>query len=91
MTVDLLIFGRVNSLTVLNLCFYPELKQLYCHNFGSLDVNTLSKCFFYYRMYKTDHTFEKYFDIIEGKLLRSFVNFRMCNNVLPIVKGGWLR
>ena len=32
MTVDLLIFGRVNSLTVLSLCFYPELKQLYCHN-----------------------------------------------------------
>ena len=55
------------------------------------DVNNSSKCCFYYRMYKTDHTFEKYFDIIEGKLLRSFVNFRMCNNVLPIVKGGWLR
>jgi len=32
MTVDLLIYGRVNSLTVLNICFYPELKQLYHHN-----------------------------------------------------------
>ena len=41
-------------------------------------------------MYKTDQTFEKYFDIIDGKLLRSFVNFRMCN-VLPIEKGCWLR
>ena len=40
-------------------------------------------------MYKTDHRFEKYFDIID--VLRSFVNFRMCNNVLPIEKGRWLR
>ena len=42
-------------------------------------------------MYKTDHKFEKYFDIIDGKLLRSFVNFRMCTNVLPIEKGCWVR
>ena len=28
------------------------------------DVNTSSK-WFYYRMYKTDHKFEKYFDIID--------------------------
>ena len=32
MTVDLLIFGRVKSVTVLNIYFYPELKQLYFHN-----------------------------------------------------------
>jgi len=32
MTVDLLIFGRVKSVTVLNIYFYPELKQLYYHN-----------------------------------------------------------
>jgi len=38
-------------------------------------------------MYKTDHKFEKYVDIIDGKLIRSFVNFWMCNNVLPIEKG----
>ena len=50
-------------------------------------VNTSSKCF-YYRMYKTDHKFEKYFDIIDGKLW-SFVNFRMCNNALPIERGRW--
>ena len=49
-----------------------------------------SKCF-YYRIYKTDHKFEKYFDIIDGKLLRSFVNCLMCNNVLPIEKSRWLR
>jgi len=42
------------------------------------------------RMYKTDHKFEKYFDIMDGKLLRSFVNVRMCNNILPIEKGRWL-
>ena len=46
---------------------------------------------FLYRMYKTDHKFEKYFDIIDGKLLRSFVNFRMCDNVVPIETGRWLR
>ena len=32
MTADLLIFDRVKSLTVLNICFYPELKLLYDHN-----------------------------------------------------------
>ena len=42
-------------------------------------------------MYKTGHKFEKYFDIIDGKLLRSFVNCLMCNNVLPIEKSRWLR
>ena len=50
------------------------------------DVNNLSKCL-YYRMYKTDRKFEKHFDIIDGKLLRSFVNFKMCNNGLPIERG----
>ena len=50
------------------------------------DVNTSTK-WFYYRMYKTDHKFEKYFDIIDGKL---FCKFRMCNNVLPIERGLWL-
>ena len=70
-------FGRVNSLTVLNIYFYPELKQLYYHKLKQKwqsDVNNSSKCF-YYRMYKTDHKFEKYVDIIDGKLIRSFVNF----------------
>ena len=54
------------------------------------DVNTSSK-WFYYRMYKTDHKFEKYVDIMDDKLLRSFVNFRMCNYVLPIERCRWLR
>jgi len=40
---------------------------------GQSDVNNSSKSF-YYRMYKTDHKFENYFDIIDGKLLESFVN-----------------
>jgi len=59
---------------------FSQFKQKWQSN-----VNNSSKCF-YYRMYKTDHRFDKYFDIIDGKLLRSFVNFRMCNNVLPIEK-----
>ena len=42
-------------------------------------------------MYKIVHKFVKYFDIIDGKLLRSFVSFRMWNNVLPIEKGCWVR
>ena len=46
---------------------------------------------FYHRMYKTDIKFESYFDIIDGKLLRSFVNCLMCNNVLPKERGRWLR
>ena len=42
-------------------------------------------------MYKTDHEFEKYFNLFDGKRLRSFVNFKMCNNVLRIERGRWLR
>ena len=30
-------------------------------------------------MLKVEHKFEKYLDILEGKLLNSFINFRMCN------------
>ena len=46
---------------------------------------------FLYRMYKTEHKFEKYFDFIDGKLFSFFVNFRMCDNVLPIERDRWLR
>ena len=39
-----------------------------------------------YRMFKVEHKFEKYLDILEGKFLNSFINFRMCNNYLPVEK-----
>ena len=29
--------------------------------------------------------------MLDVKLLRSLVNFRMCNNILPIERGRWLR
>ena len=37
------------------------------------------------------HKFEKYLDILEGKFLNSFINFRMCNNYLPVEKGRWYK
>ena len=37
-------------------------------------------------MFKGEHKFEKYLDILEGKFLKSFTNFRMCNNDLPVEK-----
>ena len=51
------------------------------------DVNTLSKCFFIIECIKLIISLR----MLDVKLLRSLVNFRMCNNVLPIERGRWLR
>ena len=44
-----------------------------------------------YRIYKTKHKFEQFFELIEVKHLRFFINFRLCNHHLPIERGRWLR
>jgi len=42
-----------------------------------------------YRMYKNEHKYETYLDILPCFYRQHFVNFRMCNNVLPIEKLRW--
>ena len=42
-------------------------------------------------MLKVEHKFEKYLDISEGNFFNSFINFRMCNNYLPVEKRRWCK
>lgn len=50
----------------------------------SVEIYNQNKCL-NYRMYKTDH----YPNILDGKLLQPFVNFRMCRNQVPFEMGRW--
>ena len=51
-------------------------------------VQESSKCF-NYRMYKSEHKFENYLTFLPVKLMKHFINFRLCNNKLPIETGRW--
>ena len=42
-----------------------------------------------YRLYKTEHKFENYLIQLPLGLLQKFINFRLCNNRLPIEVGRW--
>ena len=42
-----------------------------------------------YRIFKTDHAFENYFNTLEEKDLLVFSKFRMINHKLPIECGRW--
>jgi len=41
------------------------------------------KCF-NYKIFKTEHTYETFFDILPSAYLQKMINFRMCNNCLTI-------
>lgn len=51
-------------------------------------LNESSKCV-NYRMFKTEHKFEKYLISLPIKLRKTFTNYRLCNNRLPIETGRW--
>ena len=53
------------------------------------NVNDSSKCT-NYRMYKTKHCLETYFDVLSPHFVQTITNFRLCNNYLPVEKGSWL-
>ena len=92
MNVDLAIFGKVSlqgSKSVLLCRLDVILKSQFIQKRQS-DINMSTKCA-NYRMFKVEHKFEKYLDILEGKFLNSFINFRICNNYLPVEKGRWYR
>ena len=42
------------------------------------------------KIYKTEHKFENYLITLPPKLRNIFVNYRLCNNKLPIETGRWL-
>ena len=51
-------------------------------------VTESPKCF-NYKLLKTDHTYENFLDILPSAYLQKMINFRMCNNYLPIEKLRW--
>ena len=53
-------------------------------------IHESSKCF-NYRMYKTEHKFENYLTLLPPKLMQIFVNYRLCNNRLPVETGSWIK
>lgn len=69
--------------TVLQKC-QDQYKQSW---FASL--NESSKCI-NYRIFKTEHKFESYLINLPFKLRETFINYRLCNNKLPIETGRWL-
>ena len=42
-----------------------------------------------YKMYKTEHKFEKYLTLFPPRLLQKIICFRLCNSRLPIETGRW--
>ena len=60
-----------------------QYKQLW-----SVSVHESSKCV-NYRIFKTEHKFENYLLNLPFKL-KSFINYRLCNNNLPTETGRWL-
>ena len=52
------------------------------------DLTSTPKCLNFWQ-YKFEHRFEEFYNILDGKLLQSFINFIMCNNHLLIEKGSW--
>lgn len=51
-------------------------------------INESPKCF-NYRIFKTEHKFENYLINLPYKLRKTFLNYRLCNNKLPIETGRW--
>jgi len=53
------------------------------------DVYSSPKCI-YYRIFKTQHELESYLCNLPEKYVNCLVNYRMCNNRLPIETGRWV-
>ena len=65
-----------------------SLKDQYKQKWNS-DVYNSSKCS-NYRIYKIEHELEQFYLNVDANVVSSLVNFRLCNNHLPIEKGRWL-
>ena len=64
------------------------LKRKYVENWRN-DVFNSPKCF-NYRIYKSQHELENFFYNLSDKNIKAFVNYRMCNNCLPVETGRWI-
>jgi len=62
--------------------FYGS-KELLCNRIEMSLKYVSPKCF-YYKIFKTEHTYETFFDILPSAYLQKMINLRMCNNYLPI-------
>ena len=69
-----------------------KIKQCYCdmhiqewNNFLETSPNAII-----YRLFKTEHIYEPYLNILSLKNRKIFTRFRLCNHRLPIETGRWL-
>jgi len=80
-----LVDQSLNGSKAVSLCRLDVILKSHIIQKWQSDINMSTICA-NYRMFKGEHKFEKYLDILEGKFLKSFTNFRMCNNDLPVEK-----
>ncbi|KAL4219068.1 hypothetical protein ACF0H5_021651 [Mactra antiquata] len=64
-----------------------SLKNQYIQSWQA-EINTSQKCL-NYKIFKTEHKLEHYFDILPLTYIQTFVNYRMGNNRFPIETGRW--
>ena len=64
------------------------LKSKYTESWKN-DVHNAPKCV-YYRIFKTQHVLENYLCTLPEKYVNYIVNYRMCNNRLPVETGRWV-
>ena len=52
------------------------------------DLNVSAKCV-NYRLFKTQHEYESYLNILPTSYVKYMIDFRLCNNRLPVETGRW--
>ena len=75
--------------TWLSKTIYQKLQDQYRQS-GSAALNESPKCL-NYRIIKTEHKFENYLIRMPPKMRKSFIDYRLCNNRLPIEIGRWAK
>ena len=66
---------------------YQKLQDQYKQSWSAA-LNESPKCL-NYRIIKTEHKFENYLIRMLPKMHKSFIDYRLCNNKLPIETGRW--
>ena len=66
---------------------YQKLQDQYRQSWSAA-LNESPKCL-NYRIIKTEHKFENYLIRMPPKMRKSFIDYRLCNNRLPIEIGRW--
>ena len=63
-------------------------KSQYLQTWSS-SVNESGKCY-NYKIYKTEHKLENFYCSLPDVHIQTLVNFRLCNNHMPVEKCRWL-